>query len=159
MRKIAKQKQGYVSLFGLFIIVIIFVVTCSYGWQKFQEHKFPEKAAKGEIRGVEYYFQSIRQKIKENIERRDIRGKRALEIVANTVIVQDKENLVSFEIPDSWTIEQIQKAPGEISSWRGQSGYFKSHEIEEGEVKKISYDAGAQLTLSVVKGENKKTAD
>jgi hypothetical protein len=148
---------GYVSLFTLFLIAVILIWSGFYGWQKYQEHKYPEKAVRGEIKGFSYYFSGIKSKIGEVLGKKDLKNKRAMELAEATKIIRDKANLYSLSVPQSWTVVSSNgQAGNQISSLVAQSSYFQSYEnIVNNGAKITTFGAGAKLTVRVMKGEDK----
>lgn len=147
-----KNFRGYASPFSIFIIMIILVISGFYGWQKYQEYKFPEKAARGEIIGPAYYIKAIRLEIDKILGKKDIKGKRAIELAEGTKRINDKANLYSFEFPGSWVITVNEGAQGaQVSRLVIQNSYFSRR--EENKMKII--DRGAELSVQVTRGENK----
>jgi hypothetical protein len=151
-----KINVGYISLFTLFLIVVLLVIAGFYGWQKYQEKKFPEMAAKGEIKGISYYVSGIKGKINAILERKDVRNKRALELAEETKKINDKAGLYSIDIPRSWAIEaQEANKNNRISYLAARSSYLSIREISG----KKYYDAGAKFTASVTGGENRSFSE
>jgi hypothetical protein len=143
---------GYVSLFTLFVIMIVLVISGFYGWQKYQEIKFPDKAARGEIKGPSYYLNGIKDQIGQALEKKDIKNKRAMELAEPTKIVSDKANLISFEIPKSWTISASEGSRGvQISRLVADNSYFS----KSADDKSTIINAGAELTIQITRGENR----
>ncbi|MFA4817537.1 MAG: hypothetical protein WC608_02290 [Parcubacteria group bacterium] len=140
------------SLSSIFIIMVILIVGGSYGWQKYQEHKFPEKAARGEIIGPFYYIKAIKLEIDRILEKKDTKGKRAMELAESTKKINDKANLYSFEFPQSWVIIVNEGAQGaQVSRLAVQNSYYSGR--EENKIKII--DQGAEFSIIVTRGENK----
>lgn len=153
---IFKNFGGYASPFSIFITVIIMVISGFYGWQKYQEYKFPEKAARGEIVGPAYYIKAIKLEIDKILGKKDIRGKRAIELAEGTKRTNDKANLYSFEFPGSWIIIANEGAQGvQLSRLVIQNSYFSGRE----ENKMNIIDKGAELSVQVTRGENKAAFD
>lgn len=147
-----KNFGGYASPFSIFIIVVILVISGFYGWQKYQEYKFPEKAARGEITGPAYYAKAIKLEIDKILGKKDIKGKRAIELAEGTKRINDKANLYSFEFPGSWIIIANEGAQGtQLSRLVIQNSYFSGRE----ENKMNIIDKGAELSILVTRGENK----
>jgi hypothetical protein len=148
-----KKNNGYVSLFSIFLITIILVISGFYGWEKYQKIKYPEKASKGEIKGPKYYYNGIVDIINSIIKKKEIKGKRAIELAEGEKMINDKAGLYSVQIPNNWEILINESARGSIiSNFIAQSSYFKSRKNE----KNLEYiDAGARLSIQIFKGENK----
>lgn len=152
IKNLCANFSGYASPFSIFIIVVILVISGFYGWQKYQEYKFPEKAARGEIIGPAYYIKAIRLEIDKILGKKDIRGKRAIELAEGTKRINDKANLYSFEFPGSWVIATNDGTQGaQVSRLVIQNSYFSGHE----ENKMSIIDKGAELSILVTRGENK----
>lgn len=147
---------GYVSLFTLFLLAVLLIVGGFYGWEKYQEKKYPEKAARGEIKGVGYYLSGIQEKIGRAVERKDIKSKRAMELAEPGKIISDKAGLYSLEVPQSWIIVLSEADKNnKLSNLVMQSSYFSIRETGG----KKSYDAGAKFSVSVTAGENKNVLE
>lgn len=151
-----KGPGGYVSNFTLFLAAVLLIIGGSYGWQRYQEHKYPEKAARGEIKNIPYYINQIKTKIDEILTNKDIKNKRALELAEVTKKVNDKAGLYSVEVPQSWVVEaQEAGRNNKISYLALKSSYFSSRETAG----KKYYDAGAKFSVSVTAGENKNVLE
>lgn len=143
---------GYVSLFTLFIVMVILVISGFYGWQKYQELKFPEKAARGEIMGPSYYIKEIKKKVDGIMEQKDFKSQRAMELVESAKIISDKAGLFSVEIPESWVVVSSDGVKGsQISQLVIGNSYFLKHE----DGASMIIDKGAQLLIQITKGENR----
>lgn len=143
---------GYVSLFTLFLLAMLLIIGGFYGWQKYQEKKYPEKAARGEIKGISYYLSGIQEKINSVLEKKDIKSKRAMELVESVKVVNDEARLYSLEVPQSWIIVSSEgDKNNKLSNLVMQSSYFSTSETAG----KKYYDAGAKFSASVTAGENK----
>lgn len=147
---------GYVSLLTLFLLTMLLIIGGFYGWQKYEEYKYPEKVARGEIRGIQYYFDQIGMKINEIMAKNDVRNKRAMELAEESKRINDKANLYSLEVPNSWMlISNTVNQDNKLSILTLQSSYFAAHESAG----KKFIDAGAKFTSSVVSGENKSLTE
>jgi hypothetical protein len=143
---------GYVSLFTLFIIVVILIISGFYGWQKYQEKKFPELAARGEIKGPAYYLNGIKKQIDEIMGKKDIKNQRAMELAGSTKVVTDKANLLSLEIPESWAVVSTEGVKGsQISQLVINNSYFSQHKDDTLSI----IDKGAELLIQITRGENR----
>ncbi len=147
-----KINIGYVSLFTVFLISIVLIISVTYGWEKYQSIKYPEKAARGEIKGIRYYYEQIGIKIKEIIDKNDIKSKRAMELAEAEKIINDKSNLYSLSVPQSWVLVTFSGIQGNtLSTIILQSSYFAAREMAG----KKYIDAGAKFTGTVTQGENR----
>lgn len=147
---------GYISLFTLFLAAVLLIAGGFYGWEKYQEYKYPKLAARGEIKGISYYLNGIQEKIGRAIERKDIKGKRAVELAESGKIISDKAGLYSLEVPQSWVVVSSEgDKNSKLSNLVMQSSYFSSHEIGG----KKYYDAGTKFSVSVTAGENKNVLE
>jgi len=144
--------SGYASPFSIFIIMVILVISGFYGWEKYQEYKFPEKAARGEIVGPVYYVKAIKFEIDRILNNKNMKDKRAMELAEQTKNISDKANLYSLKAPQSWVLVLSEGAKGnKLSNLIMQSSYFSAH-VTDG---KKYYDAGAKFSSFVLAGENK----
>ncbi len=151
-----KNFGGYASLFLVFLIVVILIVSGLYGWQKYEEYKYPEKAARGEIKGLSFYYNGIKERINQILEKKDIKNMRAMELAESDKTISDAEKFYTLEIPESWVIVSSEKSKGaQISKIVAQSSYFTSRENEQNGSNYIDYEKGAQFTAQVSRGENK----
>ena len=150
--------QGYVSLFAVFIIVLILFFSGFYGWEKYQTIKYPERAAKGEIRGISFYYAQMKNSVNSILDKKDLRSLRAMELAEAEKKVADKSNLVSFSVPQSWVVvaSEGQKG-GQLSRMVMQSAYYAGREdkSEKGAVTYTYCEAGARFTLTINAGEDK----
>jgi len=157
-KKLSKNKDGfigYASLFTIFSVVVILVITGTYGWQKYLEVKYPEQAAKGEIKGPYYYLGKIKDKVGEILKSQGVRNDRALELAADTKKISDPAGQVTLTVPAPWkmTANEAGKS-GLISRVDMQSAYFSTSE-EDGENGKLTYlDSGASFSAQIIAGEN-----
>lgn len=143
---------GYASLFTLFIMMVILVITGLYSWQRYQEYKFPEKAARGEITGPSFYIKEIKKKIDGIMGQKDVKSQRAMELAESIKVISDKANLLSLEIPESWIVVSSEGAKdAQISQLVINNSYFSQHE----DGASLIIDKGAQLLIQVTKGENR----
>ncbi len=151
-----KVNIGYVSLFTLFLLAMLLIVGGFYGWEKYQEKKYPEKAARGEIKGISHYLSGIQEKIDSVLEKKDIKGKRAMELAESVKVVNDETRLYSLEVPQSWVVVLNEGNRGnQVSRLILQSSYFSASETGE----KKYYDAGAKFSVSITAGENKNVLE
>ncbi len=147
-----KGPRGYVSNFTLFLIAVFLIAGGFYGWEKYQEKKYPDKAVAGEIRGISYYLSGIGEKINLVLEKKDIKNKRAMELAESAKIMSDKAGFYSLEVPQSWVAVLNEAGKNnKLSSLVMQSSYFSARETD----KKKYYDAGAKFSVSIAAGENK----
>lgn len=144
--------SGYASPFSIFILFVFLVVSGSYGWQKYQEYKFPEKAARGEITGPAYYVKMIKLEIDKILENKGLKDKRALELAGGGKKINDKANIYSFEYPENWIVIANEGASGvQVSRLIIQNSYFSAR--EENKTKII--ERGAEFSVIAARGENK----
>lgn len=147
---------GYVSPFTLFLAAVLLIVGGFYGWQKYLEKKFPEKATRGEIKDIGYYLSGIQEKIDLVLKNKDIKNKRVIELAESAKAISDKTGLYSLEVPQSWVVVLNEDSKGnQISRLILQSSYFSIHETAG----KKYYDAGAKFSVSVSAGENKNVLE
>ncbi len=152
MKNLFTNFSGYASTFSIFIIVIILVISSFYGWQKYQEYKFPEKAARGEITGSAYYAKAIKLEIDRILSNKNLKDKRAMELAESIKTISDKSGSYSLEVPQSWTtVSSDGLKNNKLSNLVMQSAYFSTHETGG----KKYYDAGAKFSVSAFAGENK----
>lgn len=151
-----KNFGGFTSPFFTFIIMVILVISGFYGWQKYQEYKFPEKAARGEITGPAYYVKAIKAEIDRVLSNKNLKDKRAMELAEQIKNISDKSNLYSLEVPQSWVLVSNEGVKNnKLSNLVMQSSYFSDHEADG----KKHYDAGAKFSASVFAGENKNITE
>lgn len=147
-----KINIGYVSLFTLFLAAVLLIIGGFYGWQKYQEKKYPEQAARGEIKGISYYLSGIQEKIDSVLKTKDIKNQRAMELAESAKAISDKAGLYSLEVPQSWTVVLNEGNRGnQVSRLILQSSYFSASETAG----KKYYGAGAKFSVSITAGENK----
>ncbi len=147
-----KINIGYISLFTLFLLAVLLIAGGFYGWEKYQEKKYPEKAARGEITGPSFYIKEIKKKIDGIMGQKDVKSQRAIELAESIKVISDKANLLSLEIPESWAVVSSEGTKDvQISQLVINNSYFSQHE----DGASLIIDKGAELLIRVIKGENR----
>lgn len=142
-----KYSRGFFSLFSLFIVFMLLAIAGVYMWQKYKSISFPGGDAKDPL----VYIGGIRDKITGIQDKQNEKINRAKELAEGTQKFVDKNNLISFEIPQSWTIifnEGIKA--NQFSKIIAQSSDFKIHSDNSETI----YDGGVQLTVNILRGAN-----
>lgn len=158
MKTILNHLRGYISLFTVFVIVVILFFSGFYGWEKYQTIKYPERAAKGEIRGIGFYYSQTKNKINSILETKDIKNLRAMELAETDKEISDKANLVSISVPKSWIVVANEGQSGnQLSKIIMQSAYYagKEDKSDKGAVVYTYCEAGARFSLVIYAGEDK----
>jgi hypothetical protein len=140
--------KGSLSLFSIFIIFILLAASGLYLWMKYQSVKNPG----GDIKDPWSYVTGIGDIIGGIQSKQLEQTNRSKELAGNTKTIADKNNIFSMDIPESWSlISNAGIKGGQLSKIVAQSTDFRSHIVSSDTV----YDGGVQLTVSVMRGENK----
>jgi hypothetical protein len=139
------------------IILLILLITYYFFQDKVKEmygQAYQSNAKNGTI----YYVNGIWNKVVDFQKSQENRNQESLDLTGRTKSVKDANGFYTFEIPESWTIEDGQdKMVGQISQSVYTSKGF-SMRMTGGD---IFYDEGAQLKITVIRGEKNdaKVAD
>jgi hypothetical protein len=146
--KYAFYIKGFIKM-STMVILLIMLVTYYFYQDKIKEVA-GQVIQNNRDSGTLFYVEGIWNRMKGVQKTQEDRNQNAFDLAGAKKIVNEKNGLYSFEMPENWTIGSQQGTVGAQISKTSVSGSTFSQHIDGTD---IYYDNGAQLSVQVLKGE------